>query len=323
MISNDKLMKISDLYEIVKERQLSRCLGYYACPLADGVYLASIEMCPALLIKKTSIYRISESFSLKYLNVYSYNNCLLSIAGTDINADLIVIKVNSSDSDLIEWVLSLLESFVDSISFINNNQDFCFLVDKFVSIFSKIDSPPSGTVIGLIGELLLIYSSPDADVLISGWHVDTTSRIDFTNKDIRIEVKTTTKQQRLHRVKLNQLAPFEGVIVYFASLILDLVSDGVNLLDLINLVAAKCNNKSSKIKLSSMVSETLGCDIRLVKNLQFDLESALYSLCIYKNTDIPRPLISEIPAGITNISFDLDFSAVQKISAVQRADILS
>lgn len=315
-------MIIFDLYEQVKANQILCRQGYYACQISEGVYIASIDNEPALLICKNSIFNISESFSLKYLDIYSYSKCLLSLAGRQLNADLIVFKVNSSDQILINWFLSLLESFADSLLRINSSEEFHFLIDKFIGIFSKIDSPPKGTVIGLIGELLVINSSQDPDSLISSWHIDPTSRIDFIKKNIRIEVKATTRQQRTHRIKLGQLLPFDGLVIYIASVVIDLVNEGADLIDLNNLVSSRCKNVSSRIILSSMISETLGGDIRYVNGIKFDLESAMKSLSIYQNIDIPRPLISEIPAGISNISFDLDFSAVKQIDNDKKLSIL-
>lgn len=316
-------MKITELYNMVRVGQDSCSQGIYALTVSKNIYLSSIDGSPALFIEESDVFKISESFSLKYIDVYTYQNCYLLITENAIKADFIVMKINSDDPILIEWFLVLIEGFVQSIMPVNVNYEFCHLIEKFVSIFSKIDAPPKGTIIGLIGELLLINSSIDTDFMIESWHTDPMSRIDFVNKKCRIEVKTTTRQQRIHRIKLNQLCPFNGIVVYYASLIIELVGDGMSLFELINLIVSKCKKVSSKEKISSIVSETLGKAIRGIKDVQFDFDSASYSLCLYLNEDIPRPLIADIPTSVSSISFDVDFSSIRQIEHEQRVFVLS
>ena len=87
---------------------------------------------------------------------------------------------------------------------------------RLVRLFDRAE-PARGSVLGLWAELLVIDRSTDRVAMVDAWHARVDARFDFAAAGSRLEVKATTKDDRMHMFALRQLEPVEGVTVSVAS----------------------------------------------------------------------------------------------------------
>jgi hypothetical protein len=92
-------------------------------------------------------------------------------------------------------------------------------IEKIESLFLKLSKSSKASFIGVWGEVFLIETSNNPDVLIEAWHKNSNDLFDFNDGKDKIEVKTTTQKIRRHSFAIGQLEPIPGVCVAIASIL--------------------------------------------------------------------------------------------------------
>jgi hypothetical protein len=144
------------------------------------------------------------------------------------------------------------------------------------------------TIVGLVGELLLINSSEDPDVLVKHWHSNIDAYFDFSSEKQRIEVKTTKSNIRNHKFSSNQVGTEFDDKTLVVSTVLNLVEQGTGISELIFEISKKLSPENST-KLLSIVVSTLGTLPEMVDGLKIDLSESIKSIRFIKSINIPRP----------------------------------
>jgi hypothetical protein len=159
---------------------------------------------------------------------------------------------------------------------------------RLVRIFDPAQ-PPRGSVLGLWAELLLVLSSSDVPTMVDAWHAHVDARFDFSAEGSRLEVKATTKDERLHMFNLRQLKPVVGADVVVASIMTTETGAGTAVGELVSrLEHGLAGDGPRQMKVHQQVADTLGSDWARHLGRKFDVRQAADSLALLDPADIPQ-----------------------------------
>lgn len=161
--------------------------------------------------------------------------------------------------------------------------------------------------IGVYGELLFVKFCKEAGFknIFEKYHQNFNNKhdIEITDK-VRIEIKTTCGEKRIHHFKHNQLFRTD-IKVYVASLLLERSQEGETLFELFNEIKNSSNNPDLNFALNKL---QIKCGVTEEKQgLSVSIEKAYDQLKIYDSTLLPRLEMSE-PNGVSCIEYDVDCS---------------
>lgn len=209
-------------------------------------------------------------------------------------------RFDRSDRAIVALVAGLLLSLVDLQERFGDAGKAIWTLRKiFGEGFNA--GPSRSAVIGLLGELLVIKSSPSPTAAIDAWHVDADDRYDFSAHSNRLEVKSTTSITREHKFTSRQLPPLHGLDVWIASVQLAEVALGENVSSIFTELSRVLPLEQSR-KLADVIIETVGMPPTAVVSPSIDVSTSLSSLRLFVAADVPTPAV--VPG-----SSDLSWSA--------------
>ena len=144
------------------------------------------------------------------------------------------------------------------------------------------------SLIGLLGELVVIHQAENPETLVKYWHSNIDAYFDFSTENFRLEVKTSKSSLRNHNFSSNQIGTDLDNKTYISSVILSLVEQGTTLSSLVDMISEKLS-KDLAAKLLNVVVGTLGVIPDVVKSLNIDLEMTSKSIVNIPAVKIPRP----------------------------------
>ena len=181
-------------------------------------------------------------------------------------------------------------------------------VKRLVDLFQKLSAPARKSVIGLIGELFVIYSANSATESLAAWRSTVDDRYDFSVDDIRLEVKASGSRQRAHSFSLEQCNPPADTTGVLVSMFVESSGGGMSLLELINRIEAQVRDDATlPLKLEENIVDCLGKDLTAALNMRFDDKLAKSSLIIYDLTKIPA-IRESVPLDVSQIRFLSDLT---------------
>lgn len=193
-------------------------------------------------------------------------------------------------------------------------------VQRLVDLFQKLRKPPRRSLVGLVGELGVIWAARDAAAAVSAWRADPDGRYDFVRGTLRVDAKASTDRRRWHGVSFEQANPPPGTFGLLASVWVEAAGGGISVSEHIAAIEARLGaDHASILRLRSIVADTLGDTLVAAMDWRFDLVVATSSLALFDMRAIPaiRP---PLPPGVTGVRFiaDLDGSPQLDIAAFAR-----
>ncbi|MEE4001843.1 PD-(D/E)XK motif protein [Tenacibaculum sp. FZY0031] len=215
-----------------------------------------------------------------------------------------VVSYIGQNNDVKELFLSTCQILIKSLGQSPSNKQIKNTVGKFIELFKAVKETPRNSIQGLWCELFLIEQSSFPEKLIAGWHSIPEEKFDFSFDKLRIEVKSSASESRIHHFSSRQLNPINGTEIIIASVLVNSNVGGFGINDLLIKINGKLNDFSKqKEKLHLLVYSTLGIDIEKVNQIKFDYELAKSSLHFYKSTSIPKIEDINIPKEVSNVKF--------------------
>lgn len=184
-------------------------------------------------------------------------------------------------------------------------------VESLLSIFSKLKKRPTHKLQGLWAEMLLIEQSPNPTIVAKAWHSTPESKYDFTMGKDKVEVKSTTSENRIHRFALDQLNPTPNSRLLVCSVIVrESAKDenGLSVFDIYDSISHKISSDETRLHVYDVMIATLGSDFYVAQKKYFDYSSACDSLALYESADIPKIDKTNIPEHVTEVKFSADLS---------------
>lgn len=240
-------------------------------------------------------------------------NCSVHLKNEKLTKKFTMIKCLSNDNSTKELFLMSLERILENIPNEVSEIKIDELTKKLVKLFEKLSNKINIDLTGFWGELFIIDYLKSTELLVEAWHPETNDLFDFFLKNLALEVKTTTKNDRKHIFKFEQLNSKSNKII-IGSIMLKRSRAGKSLLDL----KKKILKKISKTELIEKVNEIYA--IMVANKSQKDLDSEKYSyeyakenISFFDSVKIPR--IKETPMyGIKNIKFESDLNISKSIN---------
>ena len=184
-------------------------------------------------------------------------------------------------------------------------------VENLITIFSALSNPPKKKIQGLWSELLVIEQSSHPETLINAWHSSPTAKYDFTMGRDKVEVKSTSSEERIHKFSLDQLNPSPNSRLIIASTIVREsaeAEDGLSVKGLYNKICERVTAINSRLRLYTVIAETIGTDLAKLESVYFDYTSAVDYLGYYDSKEIPHIDKANVPEFVTDVKFASNLS---------------
>jgi hypothetical protein len=231
-----------------------------------------------------------------------------------------VIRCRSLDGETIRYFLTVCETIVSLIGDKPSLRAVAAAVHRLAAIFQKVERPPVRPINGLFGELYLIWRSGSPAKAVAAWRTDDAARFDFSDGDIRLDVKATGGRLRAHVFSYEQCNPPPGSIAIVASLFVERALDGLSLRFLIEDIGGRiAGNPDLLLKLHDVVAGTLGQNLSEALSVAFDAKLADSSLRFFKLDDVPA-LRGSLPNGVSDVHFRSDLSVLPSLSVQALVD---
>lgn len=223
----------------------------------------------------------------------------------------VLVEAKNRDTWLVESFLQLVAMLFESGAQPTPNS-IQQLLDDLVALFRALTQPPLRSVIGLWGELFVIYRSSDPQQLVGAWHTTPRDKFDFSSGHERLEVKTTTGP-RMHSFAHAQLSMPEGVKATIASVVVVPQEDGMSCGDLAETILGRLTDASHKRKVVEQVIHTLGKEWQNQDSEKYDVEQAKIALKFFESRVIPR-VSDPIPPQVSGVKYQVDLQGVVEMT---------
>ncbi|MBI4480213.1 MAG: PD-(D/E)XK motif protein [Acidobacteria bacterium] len=225
-----------------------------------------------------------------------------------------VIRCRSLEKETTRYFLSVCNTIVGLIGDKPQQREVASAVHRLAAIFQRMQRPPARPVNGLFGELYVIWRSANPVRAVAAWRVDETARFDFSEGDIRIDVKVTAGRVRTHTFSYEQCNPPPGTMPVVASLFAEQSPDGISLRHLMREIEAKITaHPDLVLKLHEVVSATLGGSLGEALAMAFDRRLAESSLRFYNLREVPA-IRGPLSAGVSDVHFRSDLSGLSAMA---------
>ena len=231
-----------------------------------------------------------------------------------------VIRCRDSDSETIRYFLSVCDTLLRMLGDQPTRALVATAVNRMAAIFQKVRRPPARLLNGLFGELYLLLRSGVTVTALAAWRASENARFDFSNGDIRLDVKAAGGRNRVHTFSYEQCNPPSGTVAVVASLHTEQAAGGSSLYSIINQIEARVSaNVDLVLKLHETVAATLGASLNDSLSRRFDMRLAESSLRFFSLEDVPA-IRGPLPAGVSDVHFRSDLSALRPVSIERLID---
>ena len=241
-------------------------------------------------------------------------NMLCNILEKDVQIDnqrFTIITLRSDNEQLQKMFVDVFLMMLGMMPKKPSNILIASKIESLLSIFSKLKRKPVHKLQGLWAELLVIERSKDPVTIAKAWHSQPESKYDFTMGRDKVEVKSTSSDNRVHRFSLDQLNPSDSSRLLVCSItVRESAKDqnGLSVYDLYDSIGTKIIDNEVRLHVYDVMMETLGSDFYMARKKYFDYSEASDTLCFFEHTDIPKIEKSCIPELVSEVRFSADLS---------------
>lgn len=217
-----------------------------------------------------------------------------------------IITLRATEEPLQAYFIEIFSMMLSNLPPIPSRRELSIEVENLISIFSALRKKPVKEIQGVWAELLVIERSLHPETLISAWHSQPNAKFDFTMGRDKIEVKSTSSEERKHHFALDQLNPSANSRLLIASVIVREsaeCSGGLSLKGLYDKICSRVSAIKFKLKLYSTLATAVGCDYKNWDGVFFDYVEASDTLAFYNVDDVPRIKKSDVPEFVTEVKF--------------------
>lgn len=255
-----------------------------------------------------------KNIRLKHLQLVKDVKCKITENGESIFQTFTVITFLNADRHLQEYFLQISETLLKSLNEKPTQIQIVETLNKFIEIFRALNDVPTNTAQGLWSELCLIDIANDTRTIMDCWHNFPEETFDFNSGIEKIEVKSTSRLERIHTFSSEQLNPPPESELLIASIYVRQSNTGKNTQDLVDSITAKIGNEFELIeKLNRLVSKTLGNSLEQSIKIKFDYELASNSLKFYSYQNIKKIKEIYIPNEVFGVKYKSDLSSISSV----------
>jgi Putative PD-(D/E)XK family member, (DUF4420) len=251
---------------------------------------------------------------LRRLSLDPNLRCTLRVpGGAGEEGDFGVVQFRADDDALIPPFLDVVAALVRLLGPDPEPGEVSAAMRRLVRLFAA-NAAMRGSVLGLWGELLAIATAKDPDALADAWHAHVDARFDFSAPGSRLEVKTTTRDARVHQFTLPQLEPVAASTVTVLSIMTTETHAGTSVGDLVErLEHLFAGDPTRQMKVHEQVADVLGADWPNHLDHRFDEQQATESAALLPADDIPR--VEAPDPAVLEVKLKVDCTDVEPESA--------
>ena len=301
-------MSIFNLFDIIKNAEKTNKYMAIEIPGVNEGYLGLDEFNrPCIFLKNFDgsrrpslcTERLSLSINQEYLLSFQEG-----LKKKDCFNSLICLSNNKED---IDTFLMVVEAFLTNNNNLNKSNSLVSFFHALVRLFLiKPDDNIIARRQGLWGELFLMRYIRGYAFWSQFWQTETNRLYDFSTNGKRIEVKTTTRLDRIHTVSHKQVFSYSGEDIFIASLMLREDDVGISLKNLITECREIFKDTPYYFKIEKAVRHA---------NMQstdeegpiFNNTEAARNLKWYDSRNVPR-FQSEEPEGVSGTHYKIDLT---------------
>ena len=257
---------------------------------------------------------------LDLLKILFNKSCDITSENTTKTFNFTIIKLNSEDPEITSYFFKIIHLFINKIGNEPDLVDVYKELNKMLDLFSKGKKISKKLVQGLFSEMVIINSSKNIDDQTEAWHNQNTDRFDFNDSEVKIEVKSTSKYERIHNFRASQLE--SKTPLFIASLLIIESGNGKTVLNLKDEIEKKLSKTTNKIKLNEVVLETLGLNYLSSNRFKFDYNYCLENLLFFDLKNIPVIEKNCIPENYSKLSFEVDFTSIKSTETESGFDLV-
>lgn len=242
--------------------------------------------------------------------------CKLDLGGEVVSATVALLQCQTDERAVRSLFATFVAAVVDELPAEPTDGDVVAVLDRWISLFLHLQSPPRNTVIGLIGELVVIDSAADTTAWVAAWHSSHLDLIDFgfTMPQLEVEVKATSGRERVHTVSIHQSSEEEIGSRYFASLMVEIRDTGLSVGELSRSIADRLPDADARRKFWVTLADVCGQELGDFLASRFIIETSVRSLQLFAAADVPTPSVElPLPAGVSDLRYRSDFSSVAPV----------
>lgn len=265
--------------------------------------------------------RVHPPIRLESLDVQFELRCYVRKEGEpEREGSFTVIRCRSADHETVRYFLAVCATIMRVIGGQPTRAEVAATVNRLAAIFQKILRPPARSVTGLFGELFILWKSGNPARALAAWRLDDKSRFDFTDGDVRLDVKATVGRTRIHTFSYDQCNPPGATIAIVASLFVEQVSAGISLGAVMKAIEDRVAGHADLVlKLHETVSATLGSSLAESLSSRFDVRLAAASLQLFHLDEVPA-IRAALPSGVSDVHFKSDLSTLAPVSVQKLID---
>jgi hypothetical protein len=221
-----------------------------------------------------------------------------------------LLKCRSRDRAIRELFASFAATLLND-SKLKSESDLSRKIDEWVHLFLSLQRSKTPLVIGLIGELLVLDRARDVEAWLNAWHASPYDTFDFgfPERELALEVKTTSRGHRIHELALSQLLSEPNQMTIFASVQVRIRGNGLRVGDLVHGIENRLTDPDMRLILWQTIAETCGAELPQVLEVRFDVDACRSSIRFYDSESVPAPTVQwPLPQGVSDLRFRSDLS---------------
>ncbi len=256
---------------------------------------------PPLRTNKVSLH-IGQSYSLAEIDAFPRVELLHAM------------RCETRDSTDVATFLLLSEAFLARHK--AGGVDGATLASFFRSMIRLFEVTPAKNLRaerrGLWGELFMMTRVRGFQFWAPFWHSETTRRFDFSCGRNRVEVKMTTRPERVHHFSHKQVYAIEGEELLVASIVAAEDDAGLSLRQLIDECRNALLGTPDHLKLERAIRRA-GMESPTETGPVIGATEATERLAWFRSIDIPHFRVPE-PAGVTETRYKVDLSTAPRVT---------
>jgi len=269
---------------------------FFAVSALDEFYLL-IKLRETVLVSETRLnaIRISAGFEYQLSEAHP---------ATPSRGQFATVVLESGSIGLLTAFGSMAGILLASLAESPNAAEVETFLNDFLELFAPRRTMGRSEIVGLWGELWLIRSSPDVARFASGWHLEPSSKFDFSLPPYLLEVKTTEGDTRTHHFSLAQLVTKDRPI-FIASIAIKPDAAGISVAALLAEILGSVP-LLERPKMARKTLAVLGGDLEAAEDFRFSAVGD-DSIAVVAADEIPRV---EVPANapISQVNFVVDIT---------------
>lgn len=269
---------------------------------------------PMFFVRTNSSASSVQNIIREILSVeYNVSCRLIQDDGTEQEDTFSIITLRSLDAPLQSYFVDIFTMMLRKLQQIPSNRELSVEVENIIAIFDALTNPPKKKVQGLWAELLVIEQSTRPETLINAWHSSPSAKYDFTMGKDKIEVKSTSFEERIHTFALDQLNPSPNSNLLIASTVVresGPAAEGLSVKGLYDKICDKVSAVDCQLRLFTIIAETIGNDIAKLESIYYDYTSAVDFLEFYDYHDIPSIQKDKVPPLVSEVRFSSNLNGL-------------